>query len=840
MQIHLLCGDFCCSCSSANIVIFLCSHKALDFWLTYLQHQDRLLLKHYEPESVMHLSTARIRHLFQAMTTALQPLAQLPLRLEYTFEYRNQQQRHADFLLDKHVSAAEEAHLEGQMLLKQMQHQHQCLKQMRSSAPGHLQPSQGQKPCVCLAEKTLGSSHESVLPAPPLPPPPAVPHSDIPEMPPPSYQEAVSQGPQPTRLNCRGVMSRLQDQTTLISLDAINSTLPVSSLLPKPSTRPLTPTPVPLLQGINDNRGDTTTSQTSIKVDLVSAASSAKGENGADQEMLLQVTTTVSAAPVCQLPSPQAVPIVKDNQILAPEKYEESAPVPSGEGLLTKVSNKLGPQLPEDKVYKRGITEYEFDLEMDGKAVNLTKATVKNIRSDGDGNTEAVPVDWTQDSGIDELRSQELSQQNLAILRAAPALRHDITKRWSEGEATALLSDSSSSSLSNSGKMEAGITQVKKRWSTFGPKIIQFFDKLLLDENQKPGLADTLNRMQPEMDNERNEEQEKCQSRQEKEEQCVERPVMKKEEAVQSPTKGFSKLPIAKDSVAKRPSIASPTRNSSPRRRLPPTPEHAQHPVDLGRGSALPVAVSKGLNGDLRSPASPSKESRIPMLSKKPTKVLAPPASMKSSTSSMTASRSKPAAGGPAPPQQCTLPSGVSYKKEVIGPAQNLVTVYPQHGVETTVRKPVAQKAKHASPGRRPPTRQSVAKADMMDSRSSSVSDVSTASRRVSPSPHRASTTTERRNKDKPLRIPGKKIPDTPGKKVQDVSNTKVQSKVNSRVPGKVVSKTKITATARTWIRGKHNPQDSIVIKTGWIDKTELIQQIHNAVILCVTSLFHH
>lgn len=55
------------------------------------------------------------------MTTALQPLAQLPLRLEYQFEYQvlqeQEQKRLADYLLDKHVANAEHTHLESHQSL---------------------------------------------------------------------------------------------------------------------------------------------------------------------------------------------------------------------------------------------------------------------------------------------------------------------------------------------------------------------------------------------------------------------------------------------------------------------------------------------------------------------------------------------------------------------------------------------------------------------------------------------------------------------------------------------------------------------------------------------------
>ena len=107
-------------CTFWNLYFFF-SHKALDFWITYIHNQESLLSRHYDPESFLYLSATAGRKLLLDLTTALQPLAQLPLRLEYHYEYnqlqQQEQRRLADYLLDKHVAEAEESHIESHQAL---------------------------------------------------------------------------------------------------------------------------------------------------------------------------------------------------------------------------------------------------------------------------------------------------------------------------------------------------------------------------------------------------------------------------------------------------------------------------------------------------------------------------------------------------------------------------------------------------------------------------------------------------------------------------------------------------------------------------------------------------
>lgn len=70
------------------------SYKAVDFWLTYVHTHRALIARHYTPTAFLSLSTSTTRRLFLDLVTSLQPLAQMPLRLEYNFERRLLQQRH--------------------------------------------------------------------------------------------------------------------------------------------------------------------------------------------------------------------------------------------------------------------------------------------------------------------------------------------------------------------------------------------------------------------------------------------------------------------------------------------------------------------------------------------------------------------------------------------------------------------------------------------------------------------------------------------------------------------------------------------------------------------------
>ena len=98
----------------------------MDYWLTTLHRNEVLLKKHYQPTSFLYLSNSLTRSFFLDLTTALQPLGQLPFQLEYSFEYqileKKQNEQMARYLLQKHVFNAEHALQEGQQLLQQEEH----------------------------------------------------------------------------------------------------------------------------------------------------------------------------------------------------------------------------------------------------------------------------------------------------------------------------------------------------------------------------------------------------------------------------------------------------------------------------------------------------------------------------------------------------------------------------------------------------------------------------------------------------------------------------------------------------------------------------------------------
>jgi len=75
--------------SSKYSVLSMCnSNKALDFWLSHLQSQKSVVLRHYTSAAFLSVSSSdvAVHRLFLDLITALQPLAQLPFHLEYDFE----------------------------------------------------------------------------------------------------------------------------------------------------------------------------------------------------------------------------------------------------------------------------------------------------------------------------------------------------------------------------------------------------------------------------------------------------------------------------------------------------------------------------------------------------------------------------------------------------------------------------------------------------------------------------------------------------------------------------------------------------------------------------------
>jgi len=60
----------------------------LDFWLSHVQSQKSVILRHYTSPAFLSVSSSdvTVHRLFLDLITALQPLAQLPFHLEYDFE----------------------------------------------------------------------------------------------------------------------------------------------------------------------------------------------------------------------------------------------------------------------------------------------------------------------------------------------------------------------------------------------------------------------------------------------------------------------------------------------------------------------------------------------------------------------------------------------------------------------------------------------------------------------------------------------------------------------------------------------------------------------------------
>lgn len=92
----------------------------------YIHNHQLLLAKHYSLLSLIHCHNAAARQLFLDMITSLQPLAQLPFRLEYSFELRlletqQQEQTAAERLLGRQMPcSAETSYVEGQHFLAQL------------------------------------------------------------------------------------------------------------------------------------------------------------------------------------------------------------------------------------------------------------------------------------------------------------------------------------------------------------------------------------------------------------------------------------------------------------------------------------------------------------------------------------------------------------------------------------------------------------------------------------------------------------------------------------------------------------------------------------------------
>ncbi len=501
------------------------------------------------------------------MTTSLQPLAQLPFRLEYQFEYRllqeQQQERLADYLLNKHVSANQDSHqdniqthnllesegkttfvsdeptrpadvdldarhrmvvssassedslppamyivgepdsasvqssyLSGHQVGKQVQQLLQAGTQVISKASGHMFSSHTKemlstsgrqtKHLLSLSSQVVASQTKELL-----------------EVSAPVTKEWLQAGSQVTKdllqVGTKKLWDKLKDPNTL-SLGIVNSTLPLNALLPKPAAAK-TIQSVPCLQGINDGPDK----------QVAAAVSSANTPR-----------TTIDSRDI----TPKYIPVVKNNEILDSTMYDETDST-NAEGLMTKLAKQLlGPVGDTEKPYKKGITEYEFDAEMVGLAhseqvrgpkkpprlhlASTTDTTPLSSPMDTsdivtspipdaagasggedmlDESVEGMPhqvammarttADSTKDSGIEEQQLDDIPPVHFNVPFRNDVVRSDPQKRWSESEAAKWLDKKTEE------KMGSSMKQVKKRWSTFGPSLVNFFDKWLLNDQEE-------------------------------------------------------------------------------------------------------------------------------------------------------------------------------------------------------------------------------------------------------------------------------------------------------------------------------------------------------------------
>ena len=93
------------------------SNKTLDIWLSQLQSNSQVIQKHYDSESFLCLATTTDGlPVFLDLITVIQPLTNMPFRLEYNFEYRllegRQQQQLSEQILNKHLSRSSESQVQ--------------------------------------------------------------------------------------------------------------------------------------------------------------------------------------------------------------------------------------------------------------------------------------------------------------------------------------------------------------------------------------------------------------------------------------------------------------------------------------------------------------------------------------------------------------------------------------------------------------------------------------------------------------------------------------------------------------------------------------------------------
>lgn len=184
-----------------------------------------------------------------------------------------------------------------------------------------------------------------------------------------------------------------------------------------------------------------------------------------------------------------SVPVIWNNVVL--DSTMEDSDTAQQEGLLSKLTNKVKQMAsPERQVYKKGVTEYQFDdlkgqTRVGGGAVaavpaergTLQQQSVVSEISDigSDDLPPGVMTNSNTDSGIDQVMMETPSGGYDVMTRENMPRNTDPRKRWSDTAAKWM-------GMESSRKMEEGLTEVKKRWSSFGTSMLKMFDKLVLNE----------------------------------------------------------------------------------------------------------------------------------------------------------------------------------------------------------------------------------------------------------------------------------------------------------------------------------------------------------------------
>ena len=434
------------------VCVCACSHRALDLWLSYVHHNERLLCRHYAPDGLLPcLATPKWRPLLMELTTTLQPLAQLPLCLDYRLEICLVRERHeaqlSQYMVDKHVAGAQLAHVEGQQLLA---HQHLVTKQH----------------------------------------PMAVSESSV--------QLLQATGKQLYNMLQRRTLSVAERLMAGSSGSLTSSTKASAALSP---TAMQTHIPAQMRSSAASDRSDVSSNSSGAPCLFHgSPASSDAGSSISGPPSMFHaspassVESSASVSHCMEAGRHPAQPVIKDNQVLGAD-LEDSVNAVVQDGLLQRVSKQFKDIASPEKVYKSGITEYKFDAEAANKMYSQ-KANVSQVKG-SQSPSEAVK-DLTKHRDIFDADGVPTKAMEGSIEFQIPS-RGSIAASRSSSECSSLAhavqapgavtaSTNSSSSLRSSGSASSliakGGTAIMKRWSSFGPTLISVFDKLLLDESK--------------------------------------------------------------------------------------------------------------------------------------------------------------------------------------------------------------------------------------------------------------------------------------------------------------------------------------------------------------------